>query len=338
MDLDDDDLDTLDDPYTGMSKAERATLRTKWRQRIQRILAEHPNHPTVEHIVDNHVFLLGLDQLYRTSMKRHESTELLACACAVAATLNVAPADVPIEGYYAETRRLTEYFRLVRGLQAVGGEHVGRVTPMGEFQRLLSVMSAPLYGRPVRGGYLFPVGRDPLAHALHDTARDSSEWTVGNLVERAHRVAVETQDFSLVGLASLVRDAVILAALRESVVLYAEFETSSMEDADPPVPVYVWQVDEELARRGARFVATFNELFDEDLPEPIAENADLFFEAANEDEIVGRCACIGSTPPPVRYYHWAIHRGSDGRPKVEEFWDPEVWTTHRYRRHRRSLT
>jgi hypothetical protein len=142
-----------------------------------------------------------------------------------------------------------------------------------------------------------------------DAGADASEWTVGNLVERAHRVAVETQDFSLVGLASLVRNGVILAALRESVVLYAEVVTLSREHADPPVPVYIWQVDEELARRGARFMATFNELFDEDLPEPIAENADLFFEAADEDEIVGRCACIGSTPAPVRHYHWAIHRG-----------------------------
>jgi len=32
---------------------------------------------TVERIVDNRVFLLGLDQLYRERMKRHESTELL---------------------------------------------------------------------------------------------------------------------------------------------------------------------------------------------------------------------------------------------------------------------
>lgn len=70
---------------------------------------------TVERIVDNRVFLLGLDQLYRERMKRHESTELLTCARAVAVKLNVPPADVPIEGYYTETKDLTEYFRLTRG-------------------------------------------------------------------------------------------------------------------------------------------------------------------------------------------------------------------------------
>jgi len=60
-----------------------------------------------EHVVDNRVFLLGLDQLYRERVKRHESTELLTCARAVAARLNVAPAAVPIEGYYTETKELS---------------------------------------------------------------------------------------------------------------------------------------------------------------------------------------------------------------------------------------
>jgi hypothetical protein len=50
MDLDDEDLELLADPYA-ISKAERATLRTKRHQRLQRILAEHPNHRTVEHVV-----------------------------------------------------------------------------------------------------------------------------------------------------------------------------------------------------------------------------------------------------------------------------------------------
>jgi hypothetical protein len=49
-------------------------------------------------------------------------------------------------------------------------------------------------------------------------------------------------------------------------------------------------VDAELARRGARFAAAFNKLFDDDLPEPVAENADLFFEAGREENVIGRCA------------------------------------------------
>ena len=114
-------------------------------------------------------------------------------------------------------------------------------------------------------------------------------------------------------------------------VLYADVSTFSREPADPPVPVYVWQVDEEVAHRAARFVATFNELFDEDLPEPVAENADLFFEAADEDEIMGRCVCIGVMPDRTQFYHWAVRLGPDGTPAVEDFWDPELWTSADYR-------
>ena len=295
-----------------------------------------------EHVVDNRVFLLGLDQLYRERAKRHESTELLTCARAVAARLNVAPAAVPIEGYYAETKELTEYFLLTRGLQSVGEKAAPHVAGMPEFQRLLSVVSSPLYGRPVQEEEeerrLLPVGRDPLSQALHDTgANPIDQWTVTNLVERSHQVAREGEDFSLVGLASIARDAVVLAASRESVVLYAErVFVASAPRSIPRIPVYVWRVDEELSRRAKRFVATFNELFDEDLPKPVAKNAALFFVAADVGAVLGRCVCLGGTLQPRQFYHWAINRGSGGRPVVEDFWDAERWTTDGYRNRRRT--
>lgn len=328
VEWDEADLDELLDPDAGVSRTELAKLRAMRRENDRRYLAEHPGHPTVEQIVDNRVFLLGLDELYRRRMKRHESTELLTCARAVAARLNVSPAEVPIEGYYAETRRLTEYFRLMRGLQAVRNENVRHVARMREFQRLLSVVSAPLFGRPIEEGLLFPVGRDPLAQALYDIGTERL-WTVDTLVEQAHRVAVGTDDFSLVGLASIARDEVVVAALRESVGLYAEKALSRF--SRPPIPIYIWRVDDELARRAARFVTTFNDLFEEDLPEPLAENADLFFGTADEEGIVGRCVCIGRTPPPTQFYHWAIREGTGGRLEVEDFWDIEIQTTSRYR-------
>jgi hypothetical protein len=308
--------------------AERVRQRALRRQYFERILVEHPNHPTIERIVDNRVFLLGLDAMYRERMKRHESTELLACARAVAERLHVPPADVPIEGYYGETRKLTEYFRLMRGLQSVRREEAPRVAPMREYQRLLSVASAPIYGRPFHEK-LLPLGRGSLTQALEAIDGDLSQLTVDNIVERAHRIALETEDFSLVDLAAFARDAVMLTALRESVVLYELVGTLGRERLQP-VPVYVWQVDEELARRGGRFVVTFNELFGDDLPEPVAENADLFFDVADENKIVGRCVCIGKTPLPERFYHWAIRRAAHGRLEIDAFWDSEVWTTDRY--------
>src|SRR5262245_10918203 len=99
-----------------------------------------------DRVVDNRIFLLGLDELYRDAMKRHERGELLLCARRVAAALEVAPAAVPVEGYYAEDQQLTEYFLLMRALQEVSEERTQVVAALPEFQRLLDVTSAPLYG------------------------------------------------------------------------------------------------------------------------------------------------------------------------------------------------
>ena len=69
-------------------------------------------------LVDDRV-LLGLDKLYRDAMERYERTELLTCARRVSQALSVSPHQIPVEGYYVDDARLTEYFRLVRSLQKV---------------------------------------------------------------------------------------------------------------------------------------------------------------------------------------------------------------------------
>jgi hypothetical protein len=279
-------------------------------------------------VVDNRVFLLGLDKLYREAMKRHESGELLMCARRVAEALELAPADVPVEGYYAEDERLTEYFRLVRALQVVDEGKTSSVDSLSEFQRLRDVTSAPLYGRPQYEGRLLPTGRDALSQALIDT---SPNWTVESLIAAAYNTARELDEISLVGLAARIKDAVVLTALRESVVLYAQ---AVLRGAfHPPRPEYVWEVDKDLARQARRFIDTFNTLFGESLPPPDPAQAELYWRAYNGANILGRCVRIGCDDSilPIRHYHWAIYRAADGGFAVQEFWNHEVWTTTRYR-------
>src|ERR1700682_565907 len=213
-------------------------------------------------IVDNRVFLLGLDKLYRDAMKKHERGELLTCARQLAAFLQVTPATVPVEGYYTEDRKLTDYFLLVRALQEVTEDRATAVASLPEFQRLRDVMSAPLYGRPPQNGELLPVGRDPLSRALLDTWPG---WNVQQLTAIANAIARDTDDFSLVGLAARIQDAVVLAATRESVVLYAEVVVGAAFRPPPP-PRYIWKVDRDLAEQATRFIDTFNALFGEALP------------------------------------------------------------------------
>jgi len=288
-----------------------------------------PNARVVEYVVNNRVFLLGLDELYRTAMKKHERGELLVCAQRIATSLDVQPADVPVEGYYTEHADLTTYFQLVRALQGVPLERASEVDSLPQFRRLLAVTSSPIFGPPIRK-FLLPKGNDPLSVAL-EAARSEEEWTVALLTAAAGKVARETDDHSLVGLASRVEDPVVLAALRESVVLYAKEVTL----LGMVWPKFVWRVDPELCAAAQRFVDTFNALFGPELPPPTAQYAHAFGGGIDEFKIVGRCVRLGRTDEPQpRYYHWAVVKGSDEQLTVNEFWAPEIWTTERYRRGR----
>ena len=272
-------------------------------------------------------------------MKRAEGGELLTCAREIALTLRVAPANGPVEGYYAETERLTEYFQLMRALQAEPNRRVAEVEQRRAYQRLYEVTSAPLFGRPRHEDKLLPVGRDALTEALETTPR--SNLNIPQVTAGAEAVARAMDDYSLVGLAALTKDAVVLTALRESVVLYAEvaFLGSALEPIRQE-PVYEWRVDPELARQANRFIRAFNALFPAGrrLAEAVAKNAEVFWSACDVMGIIGRCVRIGydDTVSPTKHYHWAIrHAGREL--DVEEFWAAEIWTTERYRQERLHL-
>jgi hypothetical protein len=284
-------------------------------------------------VVDNRVFLLGLDELYREAMKRHERDELLRCARDTAGALAVAPADVPIEGYYSEDEMLTEYFRLMRALQDVPVRRAGEVRDLKGFQRLKEITESPLFGRPIDTERLLAAGSDSLSLALKKTFPD---WTVAHLTRVAYEIAAASEDFSLVGLAALSRDAVVLAALRESVVLYAVAVAGAAKMRQELE--YIWQVDRIVEERAIRFVGTFNKLFGEAIPQPAAENAEVFWAACGEWKIVGRCVRLGfdDRSTPVRHYHWAIDQDDKYNLVVTEFWDTELWTTERYRARREA--
>jgi len=291
---------------------------------MRQFLARIPNHPTVEHVVDDRTFLFGLEELYRTGMKEHERTELLAAARELARKLGVAPSDAPVEGYYAENADLAEYFRLMRGLQNVTSEAKATVASMHDYQRLLEVLSSPIFGEAVFEGKLLPRGRDSMSRAMKAT----KDWNVNTLTVVAHRFASESDDYSLAGLACLTKDPVVIAALRESVVLYAEPMTLGVG----PLPVYLWRVSPEIAKRAQRFVTTFNALFKEEMPAPTAENADYFGAAAlKRSRMGGRCARLGQNDMvPPKFYHWAIYSAPTGQLAVHDFWHKDLWTTARY--------
>lgn len=283
---------------------------------------------TIRRVIDNRVCLLGLDWMYRETMKRHERDELLQCARRVAGALQIAPAEVPIEGYYAEDQDLAEYFRLVRALQRVDRSRTAIVSGLPQFQRLHTVTCSPIYGHSQYANSLLPAPRDPLAQALADTF---PEWSVPRLTEAAADIAHALDDFSLVGLAARTRDGVLLTATRESAVLYAE--TPAMAARTRPTIEYVWQVDADLAASASRFIEAFNALFEDTLPPPTPSNAEHYWHAYGSNEVLGRCVRLGydDSSRPIRHYHWGIYSDPDGVLFVQDFWHVEAWTTKRYR-------
>ncbi len=215
------------------------------------------------------------------------------------------------------------------------GDRTNVVNRMDAYKRLFAVTSSALFGEAMDLGGLFPAGSDALTTALQTT----QPWTVPVLTAAAQRIAVMGNDCGLVTLAAFPGDPVVLAALRESVVLYVMMG-ATLSTGQPPR--YDWQVDPELAERAGRFVATFNELFPRGpaLPEPTASNAEQFWVANHASRIAGRCVRIGNDQSgPPRYYHWGIRivNGFTGPLEVDEFWSDEVWTTERYRQSDRYL-
>jgi hypothetical protein len=278
-------------------------------------------------IVNNAVFVLGLDDLFRDAMKAHERTELLDAAKATADTLSVFPADVPIEGYYNEDEELTQYFQFVRALQNVPKYRESELKTDAGFARLKQVTGSPIFGPPSKQDSILPAGNDCLTDALQQTF---PSWNIQSITKRAFDIAVESDDFSLVALAALSFSSVVLAALRESVVLYARIPISCAPTQEHE---YVWQVDQQLASRAALFVDEFNTLFDASLPAPDPSNAKVFWDACKLWGIIGRCVRIGfdDSVRPARQYHWAIDHDGQHNLLVKDFWDTEIWTTSRYR-------
>lgn len=264
---------------------------------------------------------------FRTAMKHFERIELLEAAQATADALSVPPADVPIEGYYTEDDQLTRYFRLVRALQAVPKHRESELTSHDGFARLQQVTRSHIFGPAAEGDFLLPTGDDCLAAALNETF---PAWTIPTITDRAYEVAIQSDDISLVALAALSRDPVVLTALRESVVLYATVLGGSARTQEPE---YIWQVDRDVTDRASLFVQEFNELFDATLPAPTADNAQSFWVAGREWKVLGRCVRIGfdDRVEPTRHYHWAIETDSQSDLNAREFWDTELWTTARYR-------
>ncbi len=247
---------------------------------------------TIFRKVDNRSLVLSLDGKYRSEMMWFEEKKLLPAAKKLTDILNIKPPEVPIEGYYDSSPKLTEYFTIMRALQNLSDEDSRKVNDSDEYQLLFSVTGSPIYGQKNDSGGFFPLMKDPLNLALENTPVEN--WNAETLVDRAYQFTKETEDCSLVGLGALCRDAILITAFKESTVLYWLEMFGAAQCIEPPRYVYEWNVDKEIEERANRFISHFNELTASDIPAANSENAEYFYiDPEDAADIRGRCARIG---------------------------------------------
>ena len=278
-------------------------------------------------IVDNRIFLIGLDDLFRKKQSRFEIKTLLPIVEDVQKDLHIKIRNFPIEGYYNETEELRKYFTLMRNLQQEEKDREKEITNNEAFHKLLSYTGSSLFGTSIRNN-LLPVGKDPLAKALKILYPD---WTIKSIVDRAYKYALKSDDYSLAGMASLIKDEVAITALRESTVLYSEMMVGAAWFPEPPKIVYEWVIDKELQKRANRFINEFNSLTGLKLPNALPKNAEVFYHAYENINILYRCVRIGANEEGKKFYHWAIDKQGDNY-FVKDFWDTKVWTTEMFRK------
>ncbi|MEM8857978.1 MAG: hypothetical protein AAGD96_06635 [Chloroflexota bacterium] len=286
------------------------------------------NVETIIRKLDNRSLILALDHLYRESMKWYEVDTLLGQTKELLERLSIQPGNFPIEGYYTESKELTEYFLNMRTLQRTEETRAFEVEASEAYKNLAAVMSSEIFGSTGIQRF-FPHRHDPLYHALKNLSVE--DWTVDQITQEAHAISKNSDDISLVGLAAYINDPVVLAGLRESVALYADIMMTGapMETKI----VYKWEVDQELQDRVNRFVHTFNKLTSSGIQPAEPENVEYFYYAFKDNKVLGRCIFIGSDPSeiPGKNYHWGIN-SRRGELFVDDFWSEEVWTTERYKR------
>ena len=94
---------------------------------------------TIVRTVNNRELVLGIDYLYLEAMKVFEVERLLPVSKRLVEILNAPKVEVPIEGYYGESRELKEYFIGMRSLQALKKEDSLKVKDSLEYKTLYNV-------------------------------------------------------------------------------------------------------------------------------------------------------------------------------------------------------
>ena len=268
-------------------------------------------------LVTDRLFIIGLTELFRRQMKDHEINTLLPLAQKVCSILGLTPVNIPLEGYYADSPTLSQYFRLIRALQMAPSSEARKVSSTDAFRRLLAAYQSPAMGRIEDTPFLFPRTTSPLGEAL----KEPHTWSIQGLTQRSQQL-IRDSDAGLIAVACASADPVAICVARETMALAADVEFADLEP-----PRFLWKVSRDVAEVARRFITATAVSFGFTLPDPVEASAPVYGAASAGLDLAGRCILIGEHPgSEYGRYHWYLS-GQDTGMVVIDFWSLATWTT-----------
>ena len=283
----------------------------------------------IEYVVNDFVLILSLDSFYRDCMKKYEAEDLLPLVKNIFEELKISPGEFPVEGYYYETDELKSYFNHVKTLQTLEQESIKckeKIYNMSGYKKLTELFCSGLYGIYEYEGFLLPAVRDPIYYSLK-SLQQPEKWNAENILNEAYTIIKDTEDTTIVGLGILLKNPVIVTALKESVVLYNDIlPTGELDHRIKYIYKYIWNVSKEIENLANKIIEIFNGICPYRIPIAVAENAKKYYNNFSSNPIKIRCVKIGYDNLSQKYYHWAINNVNYNY-KFVDFWDTKLWTT-----------
>jgi hypothetical protein len=283
---------------------------------------------TNEYIVGDFELILGLDSFYRNQMKEYETKVLLPLIIQIFQKLNISQKEYPIEGYYYESDELKNYFNYIKTLQQVSIKRKEDLQDMSGYKKLTELFCSGLYGKYEYKDNILPQTKDPIYYALESLPIE--KWNVENIMNTANTIINDTDNTTIVGLGVLLKNPIIVTALRESVVLYSDFYCTGAPDFSIKyINKYIWNVSKEIENLANKIIEIFNEICPYKIPKAIEKNAEIYYDEFTSNPIDLRCVRIGHDNFSGRNFHWAIKNQEylTSNYKFIEFWDTKLWTT-----------
>jgi hypothetical protein len=283
---------------------------------------------TNEYVVSDFELILGLDSFYREQMQQYETKQLLPLVIELFEKLGVSPKKYPMEGYYYKSEKLKNYFNYIKTLREVSIKHKDDVQNMLGYKKLTELFCSGLYGKYEYDDKILPNVKDPIYYALESLSVEN--WNVKNILNTAHTIINDTNNTTIIGLGIIIKNPVIVTALRETAVLYADILCAGVPDFTIKyINKYIWNVSKEIEHLANIIIETFNGICPYKIPLAIEKNAKKYYDRFMSNPFDLRCVRIGYDAFSGKNYHWAIKNQEylTNNYKFAEFWDEKHWTT-----------